>query len=474
MKANKYFKKINIFFIAVLTLAMGCQDLEENPKSFASPGNFYNDPAQIEAVFAASMNNLWGGWSGYGWAIRTGFRNTDSQNGGDMNLTQNHGSGIWAMHYRAIANINQAIKAIKDGKLAGVPQAEIDVLMGQAKFLRAYNYFMLVRMFGDLPLPTEEVEDPFSTLLPRTPVVDVYALIESDFKEAIEKLPPTWPDAQRGRPTMDVAKGLLAKAYLTMATAPLNDVSYYQKAATLAKEIIDDERYSLVEDINKVFSLETEFGPERMWSFISNYADGAISPQVWTSMRGWGDISVQDEWIDAYPEQPRKHAYFELENADGVNHKDLGRRAGVKKYQYDTPEDFSAGRSIIDMPILRFADVLLIFAEAENMAKGGPTQEAVDAINKVIDRANGYVDNPAYPRLTTSMTKEEFDTAVIEERNLELNFELDRWFDLCRKRILGEKTRESVRQNFSEADYLFPIPENDLRLNPLLTQNPGY
>ena len=473
MKANIYTKKFHLFFLVVVfTMVTACQDLEENPQSFASPNNFYNDPSQIEAVFTASMNNLWGSWSGYGWAMRSVFRNTDSQNGGDMNISQNHGSDLWRRHYRSIVNINFAIKAINDGRLSGVSQAEIDVLMGQAKFLRAYNYFMLVRMFGALPMPTEELDDPFSTLLERTPVAGVYALIESDLLEAIQKLPPVWPEAQQGRPSMDVAKGLLAKAYLTMATAPLNEVSNYQKAATLAREVIDGQRYSLVQDIDEVFSLETKYGPEMMWSFNSNNEDVSTSPQIWSSIRGWGDISVQTEWLDNYPDQPRKEAYFEMYNSEGAYFKDLGRLAGVKKYHYGS--DFDAGRAIINIPILRYADVLLIFAEAENMAKGGPTQAAVDAINMVIDRANGYVDNPAHPKLTTAMSKEDFDTAVIEERNYELCFEFDRWFDLCRKRILGDKTRESVRQNFSESDYLFPIPENDLRLNPLLTQNPGY
>jgi hypothetical protein len=475
MKSNKYYiKKINVLFIALIALATACQDLNEDPKSFASPGTFYNDPTQIEAVFAASMNSVWGSWYGYGWAMRATFQDTDNQNGGNLNISQNHGSALWAAHYRAILNLNFALAAITAGKLAAVPQEQIDVLVGQAKFLRAYNYFMLVRMFGALPLPTEDTPDPFNTLLPRTPVAEVYELIVNDFTEAAKKLPTTWPQAQRGRPTSDVAKGLLAKAHLTMATAPLNQVSNYEKAATLAKEIIDDKRYSLIEDIDEVFTLESEFGPEMMWSYISNYADPATSPQIWTSMRGWGDISVQTEWLDKYPEQPRKHAYFELENSEGVSHKELGRYAGVKKYQYDPKQDFSAGRSTINIPILRFADVLLIFAEAENMAKGGPTQDAVDAVNMIIDRANDYQDNPAHPKLTTTMSMEEFDTAVIEERSFELSFEYNRWFDLVRKRILGEKSREAIRQNFSEADYLFPIPENDLRLNPLLEQNPGY
>jgi len=140
----------------------------------------------------------------------------------------------------------------------------------------------------------------------------------------------------------------------------------------------------------------------------------------------------------------------------------------------DTRENMERYRSVQNYPLIRYADVLLIFAEAENMVNNGPDQAAVDAINQTIDRANGYVDNPAYPRMTTSMTKEAFDAAVIQERNLELCFEYDRWFDLIRKRILCNVINPIWAQNCDECDYLFPLPLSDLRLNPMLTQNPCY
>ena len=89
-------------------------------------------------------------------------------------------------------------------------------------------------------------------------------------------------------------------------------------------------------------------------------------------------------------------------------------------------------------PLLRYADVLLLFAEAENMASGGPTQAAVDAVNQIVNRATGGVPNPDDPLFTTSMSKEQFDAAVIHQRSLELCFEYDRWFDIQRKRILDE------------------------------------
>ena len=96
----------------------------------------------------------------------------------------------------------------------------------------------------------------------------------------------------------------------------------------------------------------------------------------------------------------------------------------------------------------------------------------------MIDRANGYTSNASHPKMTTSMTKAAFDAAVIQERNWELCYEnCDRWFDICRKRILDNpkvtyRTEDLV--NFSVDDYLFPIPEVDLRLDKSLTQNPGY
>lgn len=128
----------------------------------------------------------------------------------------------------------------------------------------------------------------------------------------------------------------------------------------------------------------------------------------------------------------------------------------------------------MSMPIIRFADVLLIYAEAANMVNGSPTQAAVDAVNLVINRANDYLPNAGHPLLTTGMTKEAFDEAVIEERNQELCFEYDHWFDLVRKRILREKSIPEIQQNFTEDDYLFPIPDNDVLLSEGMVQNPGY
>jgi hypothetical protein len=464
--------------MAVSLLSASCKKLVEKPISFVQPEDFYTSPSQIEATFAASMNGLWNTWSGgygYGWL---NFVHDDQYFGGDLVIPNNHAADLWQLHYSGILNLNSAIRAMNGGNLGTtVSQEQLDELMGQAKFLRAYNYFMLVRMFGALPLITEETADPVNNPVARSPIADVYALIVADFTEATEKLPDSWSDDKKGRPTRGAAKGLLAKAYLTMATAPLNETSNYEKAADYAKQVMDEGNYHLVTDIFKVFSMETKYGPEAMWSFNSNYADMSIDAQIYWPpfMGGWGDIKVQPEWEKKYPASPRKDAYL-LYQIDGVRYEDWpsDRYPFVKKFMYDAKSDFDNYKAVMSFPIIRYADVLLIYAEAANMANGKPTQEAVNAVNEVIDRANGYAPNAAHPLLTTGMSKEAFDEAVIEERNQELCYEYDRWFDLVRKRLLKEKSIPQIQQNFSEDDYLFPIPDNDVLIDKNLGQNPGY
>jgi len=474
MKRINYFKNLLFFsMVLFLTCFIGCEKaLEEKPKSLVSPSNYYKSVDQITLVFAHCIDNFYGYWSGqFPWVNRTTFMHCDQERHGHLVIAENTGSAMWSAHYNAIMNLNNVIKALKEGNLEGESQETVDELMGMARCLRAWNYHYLVQMFGDVPILTEDTEDYFNVQLSRSPIIDVYNLIVSDYQYAISTLPID--PGQKAHPNHDVAKALLAKAYLTMASYPLNDASYWSKAADLAWEIIQDGRYSLVEDIDNVFSIESETGPEMMWSFIGNELDRAIHPQCWSSMQGWGDIGVSIPWEQRFPEQPRKYAYLEMYDADGKHYTEVNNYPGVKKMLYAA--DFTTGFSTVDCPVVRYADVLLIYAEAANMANGGPTENAVWAVNQTIDRANGYEENPAYPLATIDMSKEDFDTLVIEERNWELCFELaDRWFDQVRKHILEEYAEEADKKNFTVDDYLFPIPEQDSRVNPNLKQNPGY
>ena len=474
MKKNLYIK-LTVLLFAGLAISTSCDvlKLDEDPKSFIAPENFFKTPAQVESILAGTMRRSFSEWSGYAYQPAL-HRHSDQNEGGNLVITQNYGSGVWSIHWANLKDINHAIKAMVGGNLQGTPTNVQDQLMGQLKFLRAWNYFQLVRHWGGIPILTEETEEYFSALPSRASVAEVYSLIESDLLDAIQKLPEDWGTLV-GRPTRDVAKGMLAKVYVTMATAPLSQTNNYAKAAAMAKQVMDAGKYSLVQNIEDVFSMETKYGPEMMWSFNANDEFRSTDPRIWSAIHGWGDYSADIFWVDSvYPEQPRKFEYLEIYSRDGIHHDSLGQGVGIKKYLYDSWDNFERGVTTVNIPILRYADVLLIFAEADNMANGGPTQAAVDAVNQVINRANGYQPNPGYPLLTTSMSRDDFDRAVINERSYELCFEYDRWLDMVRKRIIPEVVRDFYLVNYSEADYLFPIPESDTRLNPNMEQNPGY
>ncbi|HEX8038035.1 MAG TPA: RagB/SusD family nutrient uptake outer membrane protein [Chryseosolibacter sp.] len=470
-------KNALLVFGGLLAMNTACVELQETPKDFTGPSNFYNSPGQIESAFASAMSRLYNEWSGYSYGHWI-FASDDQMYGGELVFSDDQGSDLWQAHYRAIADLNPAIKALNDDKLGPTISQDIkDELMAQAKFIRAFNYFNLVRLWGPVPLITEET-DVITDPIKRAPIDEVYALIEQDLLFAIAHLPDTWPEDKHGRPAKGAAKTLLAKVYITMATAPMNNTSYYTKARDMAADVIDDGIYSLVPDINEVFALENAYGPEVMWSFNASEDDNSTPPQIWlpgSMADGWGDFKADKVWGENYPAEPRKDAYLLLEDWDGKPYTTFdGTTPYVKKFLYDSRENQERYRSVQNIPILRFADALLLFAEAENMVNGGPDQAAVDAVNEIIARANDYADNPADPLLTTGMSKDAFDAAVIQQRNLELCFEYDRWFDLIRKRILCTAVRPEIQQNCDDNDYLWPIPQADLRLNPLLTQNPGY
>jgi len=289
-----------------------CVELDEKPLDFTGPDNFYQSVGQIEAAFASAMNRLYQSWSAYSYTYYN-FWHDDQYKDGDLVIGDNHGSDIWGAHYSSIADLNPAIKALNEDKLGINATQEVkDQLMAQAKFVRAWNYFFLVRLWGDVPLILEDTEVVTGEII-RTPSTEVYAQIESDLLIAIAGLPPSWPSEKQGRPTKGAAKALLAKVYLTMATAPLNNTSYYAKARDMAADVMDDGVYHLVTNIDEVFALTNAYGPEIMWSFNASEDDESTPPQIYlpgSMADGWGDTGAETRWTELYPEQPRKPAYL--------------------------------------------------------------------------------------------------------------------------------------------------------------------
>jgi hypothetical protein len=475
-------KNIGFLFFTIIIAVIGCESLDEVPMSSISPVNYYITPAQVDAAFAASMSSLWAYWWAYGYGYGSGeFFSNDDHASGPLELDVYSGNVFWGAHYQAIANLNAALHAVLTGQTEGTKE-ELDLLEGQARFLRGYNYFVLVRLYGPVPLYTEG-ENPSIELEARASIEEVYALIVNDLQIASAKLPPSWPETQWGRPANTAAMGMLAKVYLTMATAPLKQVSNYALSAAEAKNVID-AGITFTPGAEEVFSMEYRYSPEWMFSFNSTYDDKSTPVDIWAPPEdpwgGWADIVACDTFAKYFPDQPRKYAYLQCYNEYGQYYTEWegwSQVPGIRKYMYSDIEDIWAYHTWYNVPILRYSDVLLIYAEASNQANNGPTQEAVDALNQVIDRANGNSDGIPEARATTSMSVQEFDDKVIQERSWELCFEYDRWFDLVRKEILQEAL-EAVKPlealNYDDRWYLLPIPLVDLRYNPLLTQNPGW
>lgn len=475
------FRSVGTLLLMIVTFS--CQSLEEVPEGVSTPQNFYTTVSQCEAAYTGSMNALFVTWGGY--QNIPAFPDGQFE-GTSLDFGATAFNDLWNWHYKSIANINAVLKAVTGGSLAGNPQDVVDNVIAQGRFLRAFNYFTLVRLYGKIPYITEETPDP--VLTPLTPesrldIAKVYDLLEADLVFAADHL-GDYDAGTPGKPNKWIAKGYLAKAYLTRATAPLNQTEYYAKARDAADEVITKGPYKLLPSLQDVFKTANNRNIEILFAFHTTSQTPYMPGNAWapSEMDGWSGGPVKIYWAsNIYPEQPRKHSYLLLDftsdiydpaapvinwskSADGVPY--IGKY-NMPNLTYD--QQVSGGDAGIEMKLLRFADILLIYAEAANMAAGAPTQLAVDRLNMIIDRANAGTGKE--PRATLAMTKAAFDQKVIDERSYELCFENDRYFDVLRKRILEQVNLPDNAQGYQENDYLLPIPALDAKV---IGQNPGY
>jgi len=473
--------KLNIAMVsAILACCVlpGC-DLEENPLGMVGEHNFYNTKEEAEAGLVGAMSQMFTGidlgaddiYKALGKDAYTDL-NHDGIRDFPIVLGSDFGISNWQNSYRSLVNVNNVIRAVNEGKVSGVDESGLNVILAQAKFIRALNYFNLVRLYGAVPLITDDSPNAVTSTYPRTPVEDVYALITSDLDFAISNLPDSWSDTP-ARPTSWVARGILARVYLTMATAPLKQTDKYAQAADLAKEIINSELFTLIPDVADVFKIESKRESEMMFAFEATTDDAVGIPNGLASKNSGGYSTGALDTLYAvyeFPDQPRRDAYIQFYIPDVVGTGEMIHwrqtfevAPTIAKFNYPYVDaELIVAKAVYDMnvPILRYADVLLMYAEAANRVNNGPTQESVDAINEVINRANGSTGTEQLADIGMSM--QEFEDKVIQERKFEFCFELgSRWFDMVRK----ELTQYHITTT------LFPIPEFDATI---LGNNPGY
>lgn len=484
--------------IALLTttifLISGCVSIVEEPEGLLSPEGFYSTESAFDAAVVGCYRPLFGAYAGYDyWYGVCGSIGAE-----DVSSTVNDLSGmdelnfdpgswviadIWKMYYSALNNANAIIGNLD--KVEGISQDKVNGFEGQARFIRAFCYFNLVRYFGQVPIITFDNQAQ-ADKVGQSPESDIYKLIVEDLKQAEEKLPVTFPE--KGRATKGAAKALLAKVYLAMAGWPINDASYYALARDKAKEVIDLGVYQLEKNFADLWQVKNKLTNTE---FI--FTLHGVSGQGWeagshmhiasrpTADEGWMDFHSEERFYTVFPEGPRKEASFHTVFNDGSYWTDVNpKQPFIAKYLDGGAATGSEGEILADdgdgfFPILRYADVLLMYAEAANMAENGPSATAFEAVNKVKRRAMGMDPDTSNPDvdLESGISKTDFDKAVLDERNWELAFENNRWFDLVRKEKVVEVNQE-LHPNVTVNNQLWPKPTEQISLTEGLEQNTGY
>jgi hypothetical protein len=482
-----------------LVLAASCDSfLDPDPNDVLAPENFYQTSSDaVAAVNGVYTQAKWGHWLGYWYMsdVATDDMLASPNFGSDGHRLSNYifdsrddfpiGSA-WGDSYNTINRAN----AVLD-RVPGITMDETlrDRLLGEARFLRALSYLDLVRFFGDVPLIENEVKSLSDLEIARTPAAQVWALIESDLQAAATVLPPSYSGSDVGRATSGAALALLAKANLHQQD--------WAGAAQAAGQVIASGQYSLLPNWRDNFRIATEIvNTESIFELnydpIQDPGAGSVHtlfslPSGYPGGDAYGLMQLMPSLVNLYAANDERgdHGTFMLSPYTDAQGRTVTwtvpSGAAFAKYLDESNTQNMTARGWVQQGnnwiIARYADVLLMYAEAVNeggTAIAGMTKE--QALNEVRQRSN----QPILTGLSTAA----FRDAVRLERRKEFVFEGQRWFDLSRWDALdaairakttelqtvypGETTVHGVPSN------LFPIPQSELDINPALTQNPGW
>ncbi len=502
-------KKIyNSFFITLAVFFTGCLDLEEKPVDILAPEVVFNTEADVEAAvmgcYSIMASNSYLGqafqflteWPSdlSSYHTMSGNVNRNELNRLMVTSTNNVVSPVWINIYAAISAANLSITGASKVDMDEIKKNQ---LLAEARLIRAYNYYHLVQLWGDAPYLEDFVSDPKSVkTMSRTPAAEIWDYIKADCEFAKQNLPNTYPNDIRSRPTKGTAYTLAASVYLTTGEWP--------KAAADAVFVIEhaaDFGYILLPDYQDVFKVELMDNKEQIWTvdFKANIMGGIwpqnvdyITPSSaprGSTYNGWSLITPPKAFFNGFDGNDyRKEVTFLIVDRAGVPYTSWSSPTPhyAKLCRFPGPNripsvDFDD--SDLNVTLFRFAEVYLIAAEALNEVNNGPSAKAYEYINAVRARArNGAAGSggSAVPaNLSTGMSKAVFLQAVLDERKWELCFEMKRWYDI-KRRNLGSTVFSTTgydtfaNGNFTEADYLMPIPQTEVDKNENLTQNPGY
>ena len=518
-----------IITTVLLLVTVGCSDdiLEQQNDNATSTANFGTSPEQVKSAINGAFHPITGTFF-WGRIIHTGallrsdvFNILPNDTNTKMSTFQgNPGDGRWAVEpwqelYKSIARCNNIIINTTE---AGIPDTTTrEQLVGQAYFLRAFNYWYLVNLFGNVPLITE-LPDLDNLLVNQATPADVWAQIISDLEKAETMLPESWSGDDLGRATSGAATALKGKSYLFMgqtgpAVTALNSLvgkysllptAQYGKNFSTTNENNSESVFELQFLGQETFVWGTDIpGTGNMGNFHIDYAPPAKSPDRGHVVNPWlrdlyesnGDVVRRNETL-AY-DYLGATGYggldfttdFSTNNADGDNDIKIATDAGVepifsKKYTGmelgpRSQVDFLGTNVGNNWRVIRYSDVLLMLAEALN--EESRTSEAVPFIDMVRDRAGLTLIAITNP----TINQVDMRQAIIDERAMELAGEGHRFFDLVRWGLaddyMGATSLHGAHpKSLSGGIYesnkheLIWIPNSERDANPNLNQNPGY
>ncbi len=490
-------KKISIYIITVwasLAIALSsCNKLTENPTSVIVETQFFKTASDatsaVNAIYGTLNADPAGDFPLYGRQLNLLVENaSDNQVYSPSNTnpdvralgtatyiaSNSRVQKVWQQIYYGINRANIAID--------NIPNVPIDTalrsrLVREARFIRGLLYFDLVRLWGDVPLVLHNPNslDLNSLFVKRNPAEEIYTQIISDLKDATN-LPKSFTGADLGRATSGAAHTLLAKVYLTRK-------EYSKSLVELNTVINGGYGYALFTNYRDVFQKPTKNGVEHIFSvqFETNLGEANSTQNLSQSFSSFNTGTFP---IDIPADSSVSKLFAKTDTRKAVTFYDSVYNAATGKYvvfknaytpYFNKFVDYSLSplsiqsQSGINYPVLRYADVLLMYAEVVNEISG-PTADAYAAINKVRTRAN-------VADLTTGLSQAAFRESVFLERRKEFIQEGHRWFDLVRQggTTLVDALHKIPQKTGVDAKYnLFPIPQAEILLNNQLTQNPGY
>jgi hypothetical protein len=421
--------------------------------------------------------------------------------------------GVWDEAYGAISRANSAILYIPT--TPDLTDAEKNRLVGEAKFFRAFNYFYLVRYFGDVPLILEPFESLDGMYVARTATAEVYAQIVKDLTEAIPALPAEAFCNNAHRIGRYTAETVLAHVYLQMSGYPLQANSY-AAAASAARSVIGSGKHSLIPngetpetsayniirtvDDNPEYIYNIEFvtgistNNGRLQTSMPNISSTwgvykySITNNAYRPVKEYMNVYDKDKDLRAQQDQFFSYSITYEKGGETITYEIPADKSPAPHLWYEENAALNTGNCDKDFTVYRYAEVLLIAAEAIAQSEG-VTAEAVKYLADVRARAYHTTPRAEIEASLSGLSKEAFTQEVWKERMRELVFEFRTWDDIQRTRLYpvtsdskpGEATFVNLigavnpwGQTFKDTYLLWPISANELQRNPSLIQNPGY